>query len=114
MIGAVTAGLCIAQANATWDGVVPMSTAIFLTTSAMARPRSLSAPFPRAMFLRVPIEAEPRPAAEPPPWSRSARVYLPARTPLVFFQAEDGIRDISRQVRGFCHSTPRNFSLASE
>jgi MmyB-like transcription regulator ligand binding domain len=55
MIGAVTAGLCIVQASATWDGVVPMSAATFLTASAMARPRSLGAPFAAAMFLRVPM-----------------------------------------------------------
>src|SRR5258708_32346284 len=77
MIGAVTAGLCIVQARANWDGVVPMSAATFLTTSAMARPRSLSAPCAAAMFLRVPTAS-----AEPPPWSRAARVYLPASTPL--------------------------------
>jgi len=45
-------GTSAVEANATWEGVVPISAATFLITSAIARPRSLSAPLVAATFLR--------------------------------------------------------------
>jgi DNA-binding transcriptional LysR family regulator len=60
MMGANTAGSSNVQARATCDGVLPISPATDFTTSAIARPRSVSEPLESGRLTRLLEDWSPR------------------------------------------------------